>query len=318
MIQTLNINEIYRVFEQTYPLDKISLSQFRKLKPWNLIKAYRETCLCRTCEAFRLYVKALNIIGKLLKDLLQSDENLQQQESIAENPGGEDAEASAEASAAASAAASLQADDKFEQLVGFCKLDSKSEMVNRLVCAPCLMSAEPACVDGSCASCGFKKMWSEGVRPKLVDNEGKLQPGVSSAWEQEVRYEVIKSSKSTPSDGSSIEDKDTLRERRTATVIEFLDAFEDASKKFPAHRHLVVDAKNKVRRLLAPARHQPTAHVPPSSAPARLAAATGAAVVAALAFAAPPAATSAAPPPLFGPPTPPPPRPPAPAAITTG
>lgn len=44
MIQTLQLDEIYRIFQKTYPLDKLAFKHFRLLKPWNLIKAYRETC----------------------------------------------------------------------------------------------------------------------------------------------------------------------------------------------------------------------------------------------------------------------------------
>ena len=43
MIQTVALDEIYRIFTKTYPLDKLAREQFRLLKPWNLIKAYRET-----------------------------------------------------------------------------------------------------------------------------------------------------------------------------------------------------------------------------------------------------------------------------------
>ena len=54
MIQTLKIDEKFRIFRETYPLDKLALTQFKLLKPWNLIKAYRETCLCRTVRGSTL------------------------------------------------------------------------------------------------------------------------------------------------------------------------------------------------------------------------------------------------------------------------
>ena len=76
---------------------------------------------------------------------------------------------------------------------------------------------------------------------------GKLLDGVPPVWEHEVRYEVLKSSGSTPSDGTN-EDNNTLRAQRTASVIQFLDAFEEASVKFPAHRHLIGDTKAKAKR----------------------------------------------------------------------
>jgi hypothetical protein len=33
MIQTLTLDEIYRVFQKTYPLDKLAFTQFRLHKP---------------------------------------------------------------------------------------------------------------------------------------------------------------------------------------------------------------------------------------------------------------------------------------------
>ena len=123
------------------------------------------------------------------------------------------------------------------------------------VCGGCLETANPACINGKCRDCGFGRHWSRGLRPRLVVSDkqspdlGELCDGVPPVWEHEVRYEVLKSSGSTPSDGSN-EDKDTLRSRRTASVIKFLDAFEEASVKFPAHRHLIGDAKAKALRLL--------------------------------------------------------------------
>ena len=50
------------------------------------------------------------------------------------------------------------------------------------------------------------------------------------------------------SDGSN-EDKETLRAQHVASVIQFLDAFQEASIKFPTHRNLIGDAKAKARRL---------------------------------------------------------------------
>ena len=82
---------------------------------------------------------------------------------------------------------------------------------------------------------------------KESNDLGKLLDGVPPVWEHEVRYEVLKSSGSTPSDGSN-EDKDTLRARCVAPVVRFLDTFEEASVKFPAHRHLIGDTKAKARR----------------------------------------------------------------------
>jgi hypothetical protein len=241
MIQSLPLDEIYRVFQKTYPLDKLSWTKFRMLKPWNVIKAYRETCLCRCCELFRLFVQALNIVGELLKPLVTRGGHI------------EDAEdADAEVEAAAMEAEMSNTD--LVWLANFCKAHNKSEMVNMLVCGGCLESAEPNCIAGKCGRCSFAKHWSRGLRPRLVNMDkksadlGKLLDGVPPVWEHEVRYEVLKSSGSTPSDGSS-EDKETLRAQHIASVIQFLDAFQEASIKFPTHRNLIGDAKAKAMQL---------------------------------------------------------------------
>lgn len=240
LVQMLPLDDIYRIFQKTYPLDKLSMESFRLLKPWNVIKAYRETCLCRCCELFRLYVQALLIVGKLLKPLVTVDEQT------------DDAEG-AEAEAEATATEAEAVDPDLVWIVDFCKCQTKSEMANMLVCGGCLETAKPDCVNGKCSECSFARRWKHGLRPRLVNSEkaspdcGKLLDGVSALWEHEVRYEVLKSSGSTPSDGSN-EDKETLRAQRVGTVIQFLDAFEEASVKFPAHRHLIGDAKAKARR----------------------------------------------------------------------
>lgn len=234
MIQTLTLDEIFRVFKKTYPLDKLAYTQFRLLKPWNLIKAYRETCLCRVCEMFRLYIQALHVVAELLKPLVEPVER--------GADGNGDAEAEVEEAEAEAA------DPDLKRLAWFCSLPMKSDMVKEMICAPCLTEAQPECVDGSCSTCGIGKIWSRGMRPKVVGTDGELLEGVSPIWGQEVRYEVLKSSGSTPSDGSNTEDKDSLRAQRMSSVVDFLDEFEEASAKFPKHRHLVGDTKAKAKQ----------------------------------------------------------------------
>lgn len=128
-------------------------------------------------------------------------------------------------------------------------------MADQLVCGECLHDAKPDCINGKCGSCGFAALWSRAVRSKLVNMDknspdcGTVLDGTPACWLQEVRYEVLQSGGSTPSNGSRAGEKEALRSQRTGSVIELLDAFEAASVKFPAHRHLVVDAKAKALRL---------------------------------------------------------------------
>ena len=121
-------------------------------------------------------------------------------------------------------------------------------MVEELVCGNCVEDADIKCVEGKCACCGFGKYWSKGLRPKLVGADHHLLDGVSNVWETCIRWETLRSSTNTPSDGSNTDEKETLRAQRSGTIIEFLDKFEEISAQFPAHRHLVCDAKAKALR----------------------------------------------------------------------
>lgn len=222
-------NELYAIFTRTNPNIELSRTKFRQLAPWNLKKAYRETCLCRCCELFKLYVAALNTVAAVLRPLINTDCD-------------SDAESDSDGDGESSEPAVLEAGQALRQLVKFCSHEHKTTMVNDLVCGGCVDTAKPACVHSTCAKCGFKVLWRP-VRKTLVDAYGQLRPGMPAAWQTRVRYEVLKSGSSAPSDGSASDEKDTLRERKTATLIEILDEFEKVSLKFPAHRHLVRAAK---------------------------------------------------------------------------
>lgn len=222
-------DELYAMFQQDYAHIKLSKTKFKKLAPWNLKKAYRETCLCRCCELFKLYLTALNVVGDALTPLLD--------ESTAElNNDSDDDEANVDEQAHEATRKNL------DSLVQFLKYEHKSEMVNHLVCQGCVETAKPECVKGECDRCGFKALWWP-VRETLVDGSGNLINGASAVWQHKVRYEVLKSGGSSPSDGSPSDERDTLRERKEATLIELLDEFDKVSTLFPAHRQLVWAAK---------------------------------------------------------------------------
>ena len=238
MIQTLTLKEIYRIFQKTDVLDKLAFSTFKLLKPWNLIKAYRETCLCRVCEIFRLYTEGLHEVAKLLEPLVAPCGD---REDAGDDGDDEDMEVAEMATAAAS-------DPELVAITKFCAHSEKSNMVKDMICGDCLDNAEMKCVEGTCGLCGFAKIWSKGLRPKLIGDDKQLRDGVAGVWEQTMRWETLKSGGSTPSNGSNSDEKDTLRAQVTGTIIEFLDAFEAASVKFPAHRHLIADAKAKALR----------------------------------------------------------------------
>ncbi len=98
-----------------------------------------------------------------------------------------------------------------------------------LVCAPTLQDAQPTCLLGQCALCGFHGGVWQPVRKTLVfdSHPGKLRPDVSRVWLTRIQWDRIK----TVGDGSNCEDD--LRQKREGTVIEFLDETEAAFKTSP-------------------------------------------------------------------------------------
>ena len=49
--------------------------------------------------------------------------------------------------------------------------------------------------DEKCHKCGFKSLWSQGLRKKLISSDGELLPGVSPVWLQEVQWRRYKTEK---------------------------------------------------------------------------------------------------------------------------
>lgn len=242
------LDELYQAFKEKNPNDTLSFAQFKMLKPWNIKKAYRETCLCRSCESFALYREALQKVAKFLKPLCTLTEQQEDEEANMENEemllsgrsfDSKDDDATQPKSSVGPPTAGFN--HIIARLQQFCCVAHKSQMADAMVCGGKLECAKPDCVAGTCTDCGFKKCWAP-VRAELVDSSGQLQDGASQLWQSSIRYEVLRSS-SSPADGSTLSDKEDLRERKEASIIEFLDEFKRISHAFPAHRQLVHAAK---------------------------------------------------------------------------
>jgi len=150
-------------------------------------------------------------------------------------------------------------------LLSFCGHEFKSAMVADALCAGALdlASCHPAaagddqnpatarvleCLNGKCSSCGFKKMWSQGlrkalvVRRRLVDGTevDDLKPDAPVEFQSKLTWTRISSSKAKR-DGA---DKELMHEPRSGTVVQFLDEFErEAMAKFPFHKFTIVRQK---------------------------------------------------------------------------
>ena len=202
-------------------VDFISLDHPCSIKfthgPWNLKHAKQESCLCKACENFGMYETALSdIVGFLNDAMLDGASDV---ESIPKD----------ERDPVLSLPQYLQIDqlNKFKRCI---------EKVESMWCSDAFEKGKMGCIDPGgcghdtpCDTCGFKSVWSQGLRPELLDDNGDLQDGVNPAWLAEVKWSRYKTE--TDSDG-----KKALRGERIGSVIEFFDEFEKMFKKYAYHR----------------------------------------------------------------------------------
>ena len=146
----------------------------------------------------------------------------------------DDAEGEAQAEA-------LQADPLLKELVDLAATTSKSAFVSKLVCSKCLGDdTKEACLDQTCLECSFARIWSRGLRHKVMalDAGGETEAvrnTVSSLWEKRLSWDIVKSS-----DASG--DERNLRHVVTGTVTEALDSCEEVLKGAVPHCYHAVQA----------------------------------------------------------------------------
>lgn len=228
---------LYDEFIKAHPEVKISLRQYKEELPWHRKKAYRETCLDRLDLNFEWHRQALKVALEMLSPL--------------HSPSTDDAEGEAQAEAP-------QADPLLLELADLAATSSKSLFASKLV-SPCSESlgddTKEACLDGKCSCCGFGRLWSRGLRPKVIvlDKGGKteaVRDTVSTLWEKRLSWDVVKSSDEHGEEGD-------LRHTITGTVTELLDACEMVFKGWVPHRYHGVQAREaeiECERNLTPAK----------------------------------------------------------------
>lgn len=82
--------------------------------------------------------------------------------------------------------------EALKRLTDFLGLKSKSAAVEALICGGDLPNANEACIKGTCGSCGFKQMWSNGYRRHVVDENGHLRASAARVWGHRVRWERLR------------------------------------------------------------------------------------------------------------------------------
>ena len=237
-------------------------------------RAKQQMCLCQTCTNFKGYQRVLSSLPKLFEAVTHPP-----QPADAPQPDNADDAAAEEEAATWSGAGELAA------LLNFCSRSFKSEMVADVLCPGVLdlassrpsQTASPSalnCLNSKCSRCGFQKLWSQGLRRKLVvrrERNGKavddLRTDAPVEFQSILKCQMRSNSTPTralhhhhPSLTPPIygrwtrissskakqkgEQKELMHEQRSGTVIEFLDEFErEAMAKFPFHKFTILRQK---------------------------------------------------------------------------
>ena len=224
---------------------------FRTAAPWQMVKGKEESCLCTSCESMSAVKRGQQSVAKVLENVLKQ---------------WEDRSASATATEASRLRGKAQRDKDVRNLRSIVQIltpDSKYEMCVAALgsCLPTgdLADAKSACEDGSCVSCGFTKLWSDGLRTQLFDvpyrpEKGKwvhkFKPSIDKDWMAEVfwaEYESQpvreKAANLKELDGDDEEYKTSVSNARECTLVtksgcvtDFLDVFEASLTAHIPHR----------------------------------------------------------------------------------
>jgi hypothetical protein len=187
---------LYTLFIVQYPMHKISFSIFKALRPWYVRRAKREMCQCKHCENSGLYMQVLKTLPVLFDPVI--------------NPPTGDAEvdeddgANADGSAAQPHRASADAwasSERLRRLIQFCNLTSKTEMVKACLCKGALEENKEKCIRGECRQCGFKKIWSEGLKFDVVNPGGNIYESAPIEFQSTLKWEKVTSTKQTVGSG---------------------------------------------------------------------------------------------------------------------
>mmetsp|Transcript_10548 Transcript_10548/g.31128 ORF Transcript_10548/g.31128 Transcript_10548/m.31128 type:complete len:304 (+) Transcript_10548:423-1334(+) len=229
---------VFDDFVKAHPEVDIKFSQYKQELPWYRKKAYRETCLDRIDLNFEWHREALKVALDVLSPLHAGP--------------AADAEGEAETEAP-------QPDPLLKELAVVAATTSKSGFANTLVCSDCLGdNTEVACLDQTCHKCSFARLWSKGLRPKVLalntnTNTESVRNSVSSLCEKQLSWDVVKSS----DEGGDR----NLRHTITGTITELLDSCEDVFRGWVPHRYHAVQAREaeiECDRTLTPGKLTPT------------------------------------------------------------
>ena len=230
LVMQHTFDDLYGMFMQAHQsspkLSKVSRTMFYRLRPWYLRFAKVDSCLCSCCENYAGYMEGIRIIAAYLRDVLKVTGDLER------------------------------------KLVSLGECKHKKEHMDILLCAPSERTAQ--CINGSCKLCGFKRLWSEGLRPKIVDKDGDITQGYLR-WMRvfkSFRYEMIdKETGKTTREGDAEEpacDDDGEwhlvkpkkvtrmldRVEKQGSIVDFLDDWEPVFVRMCHHRDTIARCKD--------------------------------------------------------------------------
>ena len=263
MFRNETIDELWTKFLEEQPETATNLQDparpntapmiFRTNAPWEMRKARDSGCLCKDCESFHALRRGVTGACASIDKIVERIE-------------------------AGSKAQKEKAEDDLVLLRSIKDVIATPSKYDTIVAClqPCLTTnkledAKPDCIDGhECTACGFRRLWSDGLRKSLMSEESTIiqasplagnewtvtgidwryytsiaKPTVASHAENVARQASIARGKDGEngdgdygSAGSSSARTLCLATKR-GTLVDFLDAFEAASEKHAYHRNLV-------------------------------------------------------------------------------
>ena len=196
--------EMWGKFKAANPTVIVSLASFKRLVPWYVRKGGRESCLCGCCENMRLLLKALNDAQEHLHDALM--DTMDESGAPCCTDVSDDNDGTPRIPTSHARLCSIAAET------------SKSTLVAAMLCDGAISEGKCACVDGGCDQCGFKQLWSLGLRPRIVDDtvipptsrggkphtESSLKPDASTKWGRMIKYSEHKAEREVGPDASHL------------------------------------------------------------------------------------------------------------------
>ena len=196
--------EMWGKFKAANATVKVSLASFKRLVPWYVRKGGRESCLCGCCENMRLLLKALNDAQEHLHDALM--DTMDESGAPCCTDVSDDNDGTPRIPTSHARLCSIAAET------------SKSTLVAAMLCDGAISEGKCACVDGGCDQCGFKQLWSLGLRPRIVDDtvipptsrggkphtESSLKPDASTKWGRMIKYSEHKAERDVGPDASHL------------------------------------------------------------------------------------------------------------------